>query len=279
MTALSKRDNTYHCVPAGVLSVPGGRAVCLFILFPFLLLLVSCHKQRDRNGILTERAMAEVMYDYQLAVALADDEGGADVAEREYRYTQAALRRHGVTDAEYRLSIAHYARDPKAMLALTQRVGDRFLREVEKAQAEAMAGDTDGTLAGSSSRDTLVVWQDRGGVILNAATDHLYSLSIPGDRIESCDMVVFGFRADWLSRADVHNASVILTITYEGDSIARRQEGIRDLRFAQGVRIPISTARAVRRIDVHVCQTAPWSPTPQLLSLTDLSLWCLRKNR
>lgn len=253
--------------------------VCIIhysLLIVTCILLAACHKQRDRNGILTERAMAEVMYDYQLAVALAAEEGGSDAAEREFRYTQAALRRHNVTEAEYRISVAHYARDPKAMLALTQRVGERFTREVEQAQAESFADESSN---GVSSRDTIVVWERREGTLLSAVTDNQFTLSIPGRNIPKCDCLVFGYRAAWLSRSESQNAGIILTVTYEGDSIVRRQEGVRDIRYTQGVRLDLSPTRRVKRVDVHVCQSAPWSTTPQLLSLTDLSLWCLSKNR
>ena len=81
--------------------------------------------------------MADVLYDYQLAVAMADEDGDLrKMAEKEYLYTQAVYRKYGITESQFNLSIAHYARNPKTLLAITEVVSKRYAEEIDEEQAQ-----------------------------------------------------------------------------------------------------------------------------------------------
>lgn len=239
----------------------------LTITLTLALLCVACQQQRDRNGILSERAMVDVLYDYQLALALASEETEqGKQAETEYRYTQAALRKHQISDQEFQLSIAHYARDPKTMLDITKRVTERF-------EVQGGTMHTDRTITDDGMpQDTLVLYRNVGGALLTANGRNNYSVNIAVAQNIDADRLLVSFTARWLYREGVKSGAVFVTTRFDNDSIGQCQESVREYGFSQGVTVPVPVGRRVKSVTLDFVQSAQWARTQQILALDDIAL-------
>lgn len=240
-----------------------------YILFAFLMLLLlpSCKEQRDRNGVLSESVMVDALYDYQLAIALANEDakGKDKEAEVEYRYTNAVLKKYGLTAEEFNLSIAHCARDPKQLLSITEKVSKRFSEE------QSIQTDDDSQIP-SVGRDTTIVWQQRRGFILSANNVHRVHLPLPVKHIKSDSKILFGFKSRWIYREGNKQCTILLAVTFDNDSTAYKTSVVRDYMDAQGVSINVPPSRRVKKLDASLYQSATWQQTPQILCVNDLSL-------
>lgn len=218
--------------------------------------------------------MVDVLYDYQLAVALSN-ETSADgkLAEQEYKYTHAVFAKHKITEDEFNLSIAHYARDPKVMLEITKKVSDRLTEEVQKSQDEAAKQEQERFAA---QTDTVIVWENRGGTILSANGRNTFEQTIAGKRIPKCDRLLLGYSASWVYREGSKNGSVVMTVTFDNDSTCVTTDNIREYERSQGMSVNVPKERKVKEVKVQFYQSAWWKKYPQIMSLTDLSLWCIQ---
>lgn len=255
----------------------------LLIVLSVVFLVAACQQDRDRNGILSERAMIDVLYDYQLAIALASetstDEPGS-VAEKEMKYTEAVFRKYKLTEDEFDLSFAHYARDPKQMMAITDAVSKRFNEEMEKSAAE-----TRGAGAGRGS-DTIVVWNNRRGTLLSANGTNHCEIDIPKQALAKAKndgksnlRILFGFQSSWVYREGQKAGGIVMNVTFDNDSTAVQSETIREFGRSQGVGVNVPEGRSVRAVKIHLYQSARWERYPQLLSLSNLSLWAIRTKK
>lgn len=242
-------------------------------LLPILLVsvLIACQdQQRERNGILSESTMVDVLYDYQLAIALAsEDAQDGNLADVEYRYTQGVMKKYGITDDEYNISLAHYAREPKQMLAITEKVSKRFAKEFEE----------NGTIPGGelplTSNDTTVIWKNSRGTILSANHNNHLHYSIPIQNAVSCNRAVFSFHTNWIYRQNQKCGGVLITAVFDNDSTTTYNETIRDFTSKQDFSIPVPQERKLKNLEFHIYQSARWQKEPQLLGISNLSLFAV----
>lgn len=245
------------------------------ILCILAVLLASCEQQqRDRNGILSERAMADVLYDYQIALALAGEDVSqpGELAELEYRYTQAVFRKHKIDQNTFDLSLAHYARDPKSMLALTEKVSKRLTEEEKKSQQ--FNDDAGGVLKG----DTTILWENRDGFVLTANGNNRREIDIPLKKSVLCDRLLFGFEADWIYSEGGRSKSggIVLQVKFDNDSVAVQAGQMRQFDKSQGLSVQVPKGRKVKSVKAYVVQSAFWENFTQLLSVRNLSVWAIK---
>lgn len=254
------------------------KTTLLVILVIVLHVLAACEKQFDRNGILSERAMVDVLYDYQLALSLSGEAGGTEkMAETEYRYTQAVFAKHGITEDVFNLSVAHYARDPKQMLSITKKVSERYAQEVQS-QENAAQQDRNEQFAAQS--DTVVIWENRHGIFLSADGNNHYRYEFSAKQIpRKSDMLMFAYRPSWIYKEGSRQGTVLMTVNYDNDSTDVRVESIRDFNQNQGTRVALAEGRKVKSVFVDVYQGAMWKDYPQVLHLYDLALWSIYRGK
>lgn len=238
-------------------------------------ILTGCEQDmRDRNGILSEHAMIDVLYDYQVAMALATEnvkEG--KLAELEYEYTQAVFKKHGITDEEFRLSMAHYARNPKDMLAITDKVSERLTGEEKKADRTGDGANT------YESTDTLVLWENRKGLALTSNSNNRYDFDIPSSKLKPCDRLILGFDTKWIYREGTKFGTFIFSVTFDNDSTATFTESIREFSKTQSTSVNVPQGRKVTQAHVTIYQSAFWQKYPQVLALSNLALWGIKTTK
>ena len=244
------------------------------VILPAILLMaaVACERKGVHN-IIPERTMSDVLYDYQLAVALADAEmDNKQVAEKEYLYTQAVFRKYGITAEEFDLSVAHYARDPKTMLKITDKVCERYSEEIREGTDREKDEET---LQRGVRYDTVMVWKLHHDVMLSAAGRNRYEVEIPHKQLKRGARLMVGFNTSWAYREGSKQGYYQIAVTYANDSTYTQGQEIREYDAKQGLSVFLSDHYDVRRVSLYIYQDAQWRPFPQMLCLNNLRAWSI----
>ena len=244
------------------------------ILLPSLMLLttVACERKRTHD-IIPEHLMPNVLYDYQLATAVAEnDEDISEAAQKEYLYTQAVFRKYGITAQQFELSVAHYARSPKTMMEITEKVCKRYADEIRRGTED---DDNDDTSRKGIRMDTVMIWQTNHDVMLSAAGQNWYEAEIPGKEMKRGARLMVGFNTSWAYREGAKQGYYQVVLTYDNDSIYTQGAEIREYGARQGLSVFLSDHYAVRQAKIIIIQDARWRPFPQILCLNNLRAWTI----
>lgn len=104
-------------------TVPG----TMLLLLAVVTLLGACKPARP-GGILSPGEMEDVLYDYHLAIGLAQTEANGD-AVKELAYKDAVLRKHGVGQDEFDSSMVYYMRHADQLHTIYAALSDRLDKE------------------------------------------------------------------------------------------------------------------------------------------------------
>lgn len=183
----------------------------------FALLLVSCKPSRP-YGILSEEEMEDIMVDYHLALAMAELQVG-DLQENRYILTQAALKKHGITEAELDTSLVYWCRHSEKFVDICEEVTKRLNFMAESQGIERQERNPYSYL--KTEGDTANVWNLRNSVVLIPnVVDNIYSFSIDADSTYNPgDYFTWAFKTQFLSSDRYSEAYAILSVTYANDSI------------------------------------------------------------
>lgn len=244
-----------------------------FIAF---LLAVSCGRKDSDHPILKENTMIDVLYDYQYAMALAA-EGPSDghQAAREYKYAESVFAKHHITHQQFELSLAHYARNPQQFIEITEKVSARFSEGLQAEQAQSIASDGKGASAG----DTIMLFAQDGGVLLNANEQNRAVFTIDGADLKGLESVMLAFKSNWLYREGTRNGVVLSAIHCQRDSVVRDTHNFHDYEQQNIVKVPLPPSAKVERLTFEIYQSAPWQTYPQFLSLHHVSILGIKKSK
>lgn len=249
----------------------------LIFIFAVLGLFASCNKTRGRNGVLSEKAMADVLYEYQIATGLASQiSSGDSAAILQYKYTQAVLAKYGLTSEEFDMSMAHYARNPKTMAKLAKEVENRLTEEIESEQESIVALRKEKF---AQQTDTISAWENREGAMLSANGYNTFTHTVKGKDLKGGTRLIFSAKAKWLYRETSRAGVMSITVTYENDSTEVHTEVIRESHHSQNVLVILPDNKKVKEVRMQVTQCAGWRKDPQLLSLTNMVLWSIKKEK
>ena len=87
------------------------------------------------DDVLSQGKMEDILYDYHLALAMVQNEGG-DETQR-FIYKDAVLRKHDVTSAEFDSSMVYYMRHTDKMYTIYKNLSDRLNDEAVSLGADA----------------------------------------------------------------------------------------------------------------------------------------------
>lgn len=188
--------------------------ICFFCIAS---ILFACTPQRPA-GILSEKKMEDIMVDYHLALAMAEIQSG-DLQENRYILTQAALKKHGVTEAQLDTSLVYWCRSSEKMVKICDRVCERLTYMAESQGVERQEKNPYSFLA--TEGDTANVWNLRKSVVLIPnMVDNIYSFSIESDTTYlPGDDFMWTFKPQFLSSDNYSEAYALLSVHFENDSI------------------------------------------------------------
>lgn len=158
------------------------------------------------------------MVDYHLALAMAEMQPG-DLPENRYILTQAALKKHRVTEADLDTSLAYWCRNSEKMVKICDRVSKRISYMAEAQGVDRQEKNRYSYLA--TEGDTANVWNLRSNVVLTPnVVDNIYSFSIDADTtFMPGDYFMWAFKTQFMSSDQYSEAYALLSILYDNDSI------------------------------------------------------------
>lgn len=233
----------------------------LFFLF-LILFLTAC--QRDENtAILSEEEMAEVLYDYQLANALANQVKPGD-GETLLRYRQSVYYKHRITEADFQYSMKHYSRNTKQMARVYQ-----LLQRINPNANERVVVDGD---LPRQSGDTLVLWSKKNFTLIANQQNRFVVGIQPSDTLKSGDLLFLRFKTQWHYRQGSKQGVGLLMVRYANDSVATCTQTLYAYEETQRLQLRIEQMQPIKEISIQIYQQSKWEEYPQIMNLQDIQL-------
>jgi len=244
-------------------------AFCISFLLLALALFTAC-KSGKPSGVLSPSAMEDVLYDYHLARALAQQCANDSVYYYMELYQQAALKKHNVDKAQFDSSMVWYTRHTKELQKIYERLSERFGGSASDASAGNLKAKTFGTTG-----DTLNLWKGASSVILSShGRENLCFQQKVDTTLREGDRLQWTFNAQWHYHEGMRQAYALLIVRYEGDSVAVASQSV----FASGDQMVSITIgkRRVKQIEGFIYQSTERTERPRLLSLAHFALYRMR---
>lgn len=193
-----------------------------------LLVYVSC-KPSPPGGVMSEDKLEEVLYDYHLALAMAENNENKDslAQDREalrYLYTRRVFDKHGITEAEFDSAMVWYCSNGVKLQQIYKNLNGRF--DAEAKELGVGLSDTEIYAAYGVDGDTSNVWNASKIVFLsNFQPDNVLTISIPCDStFLPGDSYKLSYNANFLP-AEGHHLQYSLFCVYfeDGSSMATTQ--------------------------------------------------------
>lgn len=246
------------------------RTLILFLSMLFIAAL-TCFSCKDSlpEGILGEKDMENVLYDYHVSQALAQQMPTDSVDFYTRLYAEAVFQKYHIDQQKFDLSMQWYERHTTQLKKIYDHLADRLGGGADDASAPMWAG-TNGV-----NNDTINIWKGPSYILFNSQSVNHFSCTLRTDTtVQANDMLQWTFSTDWFYHDGERRAIACATIHYANDSIAMHKQAI----FSSGQQtfsfrlgnLP------VKRIDCFIYQCSPWSDRSRILFLSNIRLYRVR---
>ncbi|MCM1107736.1 MAG: DUF4296 domain-containing protein [Clostridium sp.] len=137
--------------------------LCVGIVRVIALLSLSACNPEMPSEVISPSRMESLLFDYHLAQAMAE-ESYDSVEERRYLYVQAALRKHGVSEAEFDSSMVWYSAHADYLTEIYRRLSARYDAEVKARGTGSSESELFASMA--TQGDTANIWSGRSFYVL-----------------------------------------------------------------------------------------------------------------
>ncbi|MDO4819547.1 MAG: DUF4296 domain-containing protein [Prevotella sp.] len=178
-----------------------------------LILAMSCTKDIPH---FSEGEMEDILYDYHMAQSMAMIEGDANNGKL---YTDAVLKKYGVTQAEFDSSMIYYLRH-------SEDLRDIYKDVVERMNNEALAsGGVNGIITNveySPNGDTANIWsKEKYQMLTNHAPYNKMYFTLKADTsYHKGDNFLWNVNTHFIYQDGYKNLTCVLYAKYDNDSIA-----------------------------------------------------------
>lgn len=210
------------------------------------------------DDVLSQGKMEDILYDYHLALAMVQNEGG-DETQR-FIYKDAVLRKHDVTSAEFDSSMVYYMRHTDKMYTIYKNLSDRLNDEAVSLGADASDQSRFGDLA--SSGDTTNIWRGaRSLVFMTAKPLNYYNFEVKADTsFHKGDCIMLDFESHFIYQDGIRDGLAVLAVQFSNDSIVSQVVHVQSsLHYSSRWRTVIRLVSRVSRDSS--CSTVVTSPT------------------
>lgn len=183
-----------------------------------LFCLLAC-KPSLPDGILSESKMESVLYDYHLALGLAESEEGS-VSENRYIRVHQVFKKHDISEAEFDSSMVYWCEHSETLKDIMKRVSLRLDRKAEALGVSSDQQVRDAYSALGADGDTANVWVGANFRLVLATTrQNVYRFTIAADSTyRPGDTFLWAFTPQTLSSKGQQDVYVQFSVQYEGDS-------------------------------------------------------------
>ena len=191
----------------------------VILLMLVLLLVVGC-KPSVPSDIIQPDEMEDILYDYQLADAMAQQT--KDFTYNQVAYREAVLKKYNITSADFDSSMVYYTRHTDNLHKIYESLSDR-LREDAMALG-ASESEVNRYSSSSNSGDTANVWNGYKSIVLMPNVPYnISSFSIVADTTyHKGDSFLLTFRCNYIFQEGMRDGVALLAVCYENDSVASR---------------------------------------------------------
>lgn len=181
--------------------------------------VVGC-KPGVPSEVIKPGKMEEILYDYHIADGMAAADGSENVSYLRTVYREAALRKHGVTQAEFDSSLVYYYRHTERLYDIYDRLAKRLNEESTNLGSTANEMSQLGGEVGQG--DTTTVWTyPQTVVMLPAPPYNVLSFSVKADTSYNAgDKMIFNIDAEFIFQDGVRDGVAMLAVTFRNDSVA-----------------------------------------------------------
>ena len=199
----------------------GMKKICVFfsMLICLLLGVVSCKPSLPRD-VLSKGKMADILYDYHVALSMARTADGGDTGQS-LAYREAVLRKHDVTSAEFDSSMVYYMRHTELLEDVYKDLDDRLNNEIVALGGNGESGQFSNL---SATGDTANVWNQASALVLSATKPfNAVSFEIPVDSaFHKGDCLMLDFDAQFIFQDGIRGGVALLAVQFKNDSIAQQ---------------------------------------------------------
>lgn len=191
------------------------------ILLIVLLVLVAACKPKVPKEYLQPDEFEDILYDYHLADAMANNsETGADASYNVALYRQAVFCKYGITQSDFDSSLVYYMRHADQLHNVYENLAKRF--EDEAMALGASANDIRRYGDMKSSRDTTNMWVGvPAAILVPKAPYNVMSFELLADSTyRDGDKLILSFNCDFLDRGGSRNGIALLALQFKNDSVA-----------------------------------------------------------
>lgn len=240
----------------------------IILLLISALCLMSC-KPGPPDGVLGAGKMEDVLYDYHMAQAMAQQMPGDSIAYYTRLYQEAVFMKYGITQSDFDKSMIWYERHADKLGKIYARLSERMGGSVDVTNNALLPG------LQTASGDTLNVWQGPSSILLNSQGVNRFVYTQRADTaIKSGDRLVLMFNVEWFYHEGEHRVMMYATIHYAGDSVTTMQQFV-FMSGSQQMQTTIGKGK-VTSIELFAYQCAPWDNRARIVSLSNLRMYRVR---
>lgn len=185
-----------------------------------LLLCLSACNIRRPNMVLSNKKMADVLFDYHLATSMMKNRNVATDDEKQ-AYMDYVFRKHGITEEQFDSSLAWFAKNPNDLMSAYDIVYGR-IDAVKKDLTERVA-ERDYVATARMRGDTVDIWPERKSIRLTGRPfENLITFNISTDEFyQNTDSIEWSMDYHFLNGLpDSSRAAVMmLQLWYDKDSV------------------------------------------------------------
>lgn len=239
-----------------------------------VIILAAC-KEKIPDDILSEYKMKRILYDYHLALAAAQVQGG-DINEGSYVNFQTVLHKYGVKEEDFDRSMVWYSAHATYLQRVYKSVADRI--ESESKQMGVGVSESETFANFSTTGDTANIWSAGPMFLLSDRINNLQKIVIKADTsFHAGDYYRFSFGAHFVTSAGMRQAYALLRINYTNDSTYSATQMVAG-DYTTDIMVPYDEKRAdwVTR-SIHITMYMPYDESPESFSFFYMTMPALLK--
>lgn len=252
------------------------RRLAVALAAALVVLLVAC-KPQVPNKYLSPDEMEDLLYDYYMSQAMADqDTKDGKMGYNRRVYFLAVLKKYGLTEAEFDSTMVYYYSRAD------------YLRKVYSNLQDRIGDETSGAAAAELRKryvtggDTADIWREKKAVILTPAIPYnRLDFTVKADTsFRKGDTYLMTFDTNFLYQNGTKDATVYMAVRYATDSIVTytrsvTMSGLTELRVAPN---DDETVRDIRGF-IYLDRGRDESSTMKMMFINNIQLLKMRKQK
>lgn len=248
-----------------------------FLIVGLLYAVVSCESDMP-DGILDEKTMENVLYDYHIAQSLAKTQPKESTGYDMRYYVQAVWEKYHITEETFNHSLEWYSKNSEQLYKIYQKIDERYAGVTDNQQGGIPHQNSYQNQQGNG--DTINVWKDRDMYLLISQENNYMSFDWEADSIlHEGDQLLLHFNTKWYYREGEKMATLQLNLRYLNDSVVTINRTIYNTTGLQDIYVNTDKTMRVKSVSGLIYQEAMWNERPKLLLISDFALVRFRHHR